>query len=318
MNPDEREWLEGSLAACDLSQAGEVELVKQRAWATVTRVPTSGGDVYFKANAPGGRHEPALTSALSTEWPDRVPTPLAIETERGWLLTPDRGQRLSDVVEERDLVDTWMDLLPRYAEIQLASALEPERWLALGVPDRRLEKLPEQAESLVRESVDLSDTERSLMLASVRDLEARCRDLAALPRPAALEHGDLHGANVLVGRGASWFFDWADSSVSHPFSTLLVTCNMATEDLDSQAGRRDCARLRDAYLEPWSALAPIAELRQLFPAALWVAHVGRALDWDHMLRGTDAPDATEWKPRIARWLRLWLERREWIGTRPWP
>ena len=103
------------------------------------------------------------------------------------------------------------------------------------------------------------------MLLLLPDLEARLSRARRPSRAAtALEHGDLHGANVLVGRGGRWFFDWADASVSHPFFTLLVTCNMVIDDLDSEAGRRASARLRDAYLEPWAAVAPASALRPLF------------------------------------------------------
>jgi hypothetical protein len=313
MDTQAQGWIAAALADYRLVQTGLLERVKQRPWATVLRARTSSGDVYFKANAPGGRHEPALSEELAREWPDRVPSPLATDPERGWMLTLDHGRRLCDVVPKDRLLATWEELLPRYAEIQLASAGAPERWLTLGVPDRRLEALPAATEALLRESADLTDSERSRMLLLLPDLKASCRELAALPAATALEHGDLHGANVLVGRGGRWFFDWADASVSHPFFTLLVTCNMVIDDLDSEAGRRATARLRDAYLEPWAALAPASALRPLFSRALWVAHVGRALDWQHMLAGADDSGRAEWSPHIATWLRRWLARTQLWG-----
>lgn len=310
-----RDWVAAALADHRLVQTGRLESVKQRPWATVLRARTSSGDVFFKANAPGGRHEPALTSELARVWPDRVPTPLAADPERGWMLTLDHGRRLCDALPRARLPAVWEELLPRYAEIQLASAAAPERWLGLGVPDRRLELLPAASEALLLGCKDLTDAERSRMLSLLPELEACCGALAGLPASAALEHGDLHDANVLVGSRGYWFFDWADASVSHPFFTLLVTCDMLVDDLDSEQGRRTSARLRDAYLEPFSALAPPSALRPLFRLALWVAHVGRALDWQHMLAGSDAPGRAEWIPHIATWLRRWLARQAWPRLR---
>jgi hypothetical protein len=262
MDASAQEWVAETLAQHGLSPTGPLEVVKRRPWATVLRAPTSSGVVYFKANAPGGRHEPALARELARAWPDRVPAPLAADPERGWML-----------------LATWEELLPRYAEIQLAAVETPERWLALGVPDRRLERLPAAAEALVRGSADLADDERARMLALLPELEAVCGELASLPAAASLEHGDLHGNNVLVGRGAHWFFDWADSSVSHPFFSLLIA----------------------------------RELLRFFPLALWVAHLGRALDWEHMLAGGDALGRDEWHGHVATWLRHWLARRSWAG-----
>ena len=42
---------------------------------------------------------------------------------------------------------------------------------------------------------------------------------------ASLDHGDLHGNNVLVasGDGPIRLFDWGDAVVAHPFATLTTT-----------------------------------------------------------------------------------------------
>ena len=58
---------------------------------------------------------------------------------------------------------------------------------------------------------------------------------------------------------------------------------------------------------------PARELRRFFPLALWVAHLGRALDWEHMLAGSDGPGRDEWHGHVATWLRDWLARRSWAG-----
>jgi hypothetical protein len=111
--------------------------------------------------------------------------------------------------------------------------------------------------------------------------------------------------------------DWGDASFGHPFTSLLVTCHTLVEDFADPAGRRRAARLRDAYLEPWSSLAPAAALRAAVTRALWIGHVGRALDWHHVLQGTGAAARAEWLPRVAAWLRLWLERLELLRG-GWP
>jgi hypothetical protein len=313
-----REWIAAAAARHGHAPTGELALVKQRPWATVMRVGTSAGDFYFKENAPGGRHEPALVSALAREWPDRVAPPLAVEVERGWLLTRDLGRRLGDGLDAAGLLAAWERLLPRYAEIQIGSAREPGRWLGLGVPDRRLDVLPALTGDLLRGCAELTSAERSLMFGLLPELEARCRELAATPGASALEHGDLHAGNVLVGRAGPWLFDWADASVSHPFCSLLVNLGATLEDIDTAQGRRAAARLVDAYLEPWSVHAPARALRPLVSAALWIAHAGRALDWDRMLAGADADARASWQPQIASWLRSWVDRLDWSRSGAWP
>ena len=191
-------WMSDRLALLGRPAAGAIETVKDRPWSLVLRVRTEGGAVYCKANAPGGRHEPALLAALARRWPDRVPAPLDLDLERGWLLLEDYGTRLDAEVTSAAVVDIWQRLLPRYAEIQLDSSRDPGSWIALGVPDRRLERLSGQLESLLGEpELALSHAERSALRALAPDLEACARELAQAPFAAALAHCDLHHGNVL-------------------------------------------------------------------------------------------------------------------------
>jgi hypothetical protein len=74
--------------------AGPIEVVHERPWATVRRVPIAGGVAWFKACAPVQAFEPRLTAALAGRWPERLPEVLAYDEERAWLLLGDAGERL--------------------------------------------------------------------------------------------------------------------------------------------------------------------------------------------------------------------------------
>lgn len=69
------------------------------------------------------------------------------------------------------------------------------------------------------------------------------------------------------------------------------------------ARRRE--RLRDAYLEPWTSLAPHGELVEHYERALWLSLLGRALDFQWMLAGSGAAGA-DWRGHIDHWLRRLL------------
>lgn len=283
--------------------SGPLERVQVRPWAVVLATPAGEARVYFKATAPGGRHEPGLLEALAGEFPDLAPRPLACERERGWLLLPDRGRKLREAQDESAALATWTGLLPRYAELQRSAAHNPGRWLGLGVPDRRLERLPSLLAGLLDGAVGgesgLGHVELRSLAARIPELEAACRELAQLGPAASLDHGDLHDGNVLVQDGATWLLDWADACVAHPFVSLLVTSRSVPPER--------AELLRDAYLEPWTAEAPPAALREAFARAQRLAHVGRALDWAWMLEGTGPAARAEWLPRVAHWLREWAE-----------
>src|SRR5437016_788663 len=81
-----RAWIESNVTV-----AGEVEQPHVRPWSTVLRVPTSRGDVWFKAALPGLGHDVGVTAVLARLRPDIVLAPIAVDLDRGWMLLPDGG-----------------------------------------------------------------------------------------------------------------------------------------------------------------------------------------------------------------------------------
>lgn len=228
---------------------GAVELVHERPWATVRRVPLTDGVAWFKACARSQAFEPRLTAALAARWPDRLPGVLGHDEERAWLLLADAG---APIGFDRG-AEPWLDVLPLYAEIQRGEADLADEHLRGGVPDRRLAAFPALYERLLA----FHDVE------PLRVFEPRLAELAdelaAHGIPETIQHADLHGGNVFLGDATPRILDWGDACVSHPFLTPYVTFLHLDEPTDES-----CARLRDAYLEPWG---PPADLREVFEHA---------------------------------------------------
>lgn len=306
-------WAGAKLATAVGTSSTRSEIARERAWSIVVRFDTDEGAFYFKACASGGAHEPALLEHLSGRWPTVVPAPIAVERDAGWLLMPHRGVTLRRHLQGGSSLATWKALLPAYARLQIASAAECEQLVAAGVPDRRLHRLPLLLRGLLddlvhaRTSDGLSRLERQAMLEAIPRLERECAQLAAAGIPECIDHGDLHNGNVLVEDGRTWLVDWADSSVTHPFCSLLVTLDTIQHgNLDLAAG--EAVALREAYLTQWEGFASRPGLEELFPVAMHVAHVIRALDWHRMLAGAPDEARARFEPYPVRWLRCWYAR----------
>jgi hypothetical protein len=102
------------------------------------------------------------------------------------------------------------------------------------------------------------------------DLHAACAELAALGIPETLEHGDLWGTNIFLAddSGSTFrFHDWSDSSLSHPFFSLLLTLHDVELAFPDMPDARD--RLRDAFAMA-QRLAPLDHAllyhRRILPA----------------------------------------------------
>src|SRR5215218_2060568 len=105
-------WVDERLAAAGLVRTGEPEAKSPRPWATVLRVPTSGGPVWLKATGPLVAFEVPLYELLERVAPERVLTPLARDARRGWLLLPDGGPSLGDRARGAELLDGLAEALP--------------------------------------------------------------------------------------------------------------------------------------------------------------------------------------------------------------
>ncbi len=305
-----------------------------RPWSGVWElVPGSGGDQrwWFKENRLSGRHEPALTAALARISP-LVDEPVATDPDRSRLLTVDAGERLRERLDSAGTgqvplaLATWADLLPRYAELQLAAIpLVPELELA-GVPVVAPLDHPALFDDLLGEdewlrpgiSPEMS-FETYARLCGAQALVAEAVDeVEAAGVGTSIQHDDLHDGNVFVRAGDPRAFsviDWGDSYLGHPFGTLLVTLNGIAYRLGIDAATEppELSRLVDAYLEPFTGAGrTLAELRAILPSVLLLARIGRAESWRRMFAGDHAAAASMgWADSMPGWFATVVDGR-WI------
>ena len=273
------EWIGQQLGRLGRRVAGRVDQHHVRRWATVIRVPTESGDVYFKANAPELRHEAALVATLSERRPDCIPPLLAVDLERGWMLTADAGTQLRELIaHERDL-KRWRDVLRLYAAVQIDLTDAADELVSRGVPDLRLSTLPSRYGGLLDNLAGLPSDDRRRLEANVPRVAELCSELAAYGVPETIQHDDFHDGQVYVRNGRYLLLDWGDACVSHPFFTMAVTLEgVVAWGLDDVEGSVDVTPFRDAYLEPFRGVAEGAELEAACALAMRLGWVCRAVN----------------------------------------
>ncbi|HJU03111.1 MAG TPA: hypothetical protein VJ966_18090 [Actinomycetes bacterium] len=260
---------------------GPLETAHVEPWATVLRVPLADGPAWFKACAPVQAFEPRLSAALFARWPDRVAEVLAWDQRRAWLLLADAGTPLGAVGNPPE---AWLEVLPRYAELQRGEAAHAGEHLAHGVPDLRVATLAARYQELLGQDLPLTPEERDRLGRFEPRFARLCGELAAHQVPDTVQHDDLHMANVYDHRGRLRLLDWGDASISHPFASLVVTFRFLEERNRLAPDDRWFTRLRDAYLEPWGGRG----LAGAFALALRVGTIAHNLAWvrqrDHLPR----------------------------------
>jgi hypothetical protein len=266
-------WIRSRVAA-----DGAIAVAHERPWATVLRVPVAGGAVWFKACGAVQAFEPRLTVALFARWPDRVVEVLDHDEERGWLLLRDAGRPVGAVGNPPA---AWLAMLPAYAELQRGETAQAPEHLAGGVPDLRVETLPARLDELLRRDLPLARPEIRRLRGFGSRFGELCRDLGDRGIADTIQHDDLHHKNLYERNGRFRVLDWGDSSISHPFASLVVTFRFLEEVTELPPGDPWFMRLRDAYLEPWGS-----GLADTFALALRVGTFAHAFAWarqrDHL------------------------------------
>jgi hypothetical protein len=297
-------WADAQMARARITRTGEPARHRVRPWGTVVAIPTDAGTVWLKAVGPTARHEVAIAPILAAISPEDVLTPIAADPDRGWLLLPNGGAPpLGDDADADAIIGALLPVMPRYAALQLALAPLVDDLLDAGVPDMRPARLPAVYRELlvgIRPWLDAHGTaaQRAAWprLAQLDPwMEDACARLAASPVPASLDHQDLHDGNVLVADGSAppRLYDWGDSVIAHPFASALVPMGMLIDGEDLAPDDSRLLALRDAYLEPFTALAPHAELVVDLEVAARLAHIARAWTWSRVAAlAADDPTAT--------------------------
>lgn len=289
-------WIDDALAERGRRTTAPVEQVSTWCISSILRAPTEQGHVFFKATArsPLFVDEGTVTLGLAQLFPEIVPRPLAIDSERRWMLLDDFGP----LVGWDASLETRLEVVSLLGRMQAEASDRVDELIALGAIDRTLGWLATELGSLLRDSaaLGLDDRELEQLAALVPAFVTACERLVESAVPDSLVHGDLHLNNVARGDDGRYvFFDWTDACVTHPFLDLLVV--LLEEDSDLRM------RLRDAYLSAWAEFAPESELRELWRLAAPLASLNQAISYRYIAANIEPGTGQELSSELTSWLR---------------
>ncbi|SUB40468.1 hypothetical protein [Nocardia brasiliensis] len=191
------DWAFGVLAEHGVTVTGAPMETRRRAWSLVVRIPTSAGPIWAKANARAFAHEGHLLELLARLCPGSALEPVAVQSDRGWLLSRHGGDVAPDTAAE------WTGLVRAYAELQQSLTPHIEQLRATGTPYLPPARLVTVYQHYEPRIPGLGDR--------IAETAAELGDYNRL----SIEHNDVHPGNAFAGTGL--LFDWADAVITHPF-----------------------------------------------------------------------------------------------------
>ncbi|GED97279.1 phosphotransferase [Gordonia crocea] len=272
----------------------EVVQPRIRPWSTHLRLSTGTDRWWFKANCTSQAFEPALRAALHELLPDRFDEPVAVDPERGWRLTADRGPTWGE--QTGPVPAGWAELIGMAASIQRRLVDHGPRVTGLGVPDCSPPTVVARYDRLTALLAGLHDDHPAHLPPELHDrlraarptVAAAADTLAASPLPATWQHGDLHPRNVFHIGGMPTLFDLGDSQWAHPVEILCVPHDW----IGHHAGDIAWEPLFEAYADAWGQ--PVSVLAREWVAARLTWAVNRAMTWWDCLAEADDDEWRRW------------------------
>jgi len=303
-------WIRQILRAQGLEQIAPIEQQRLRFWSTQLTVSTDRGRFWFKENNPDQAFEASLVAELAELVPDHVVVPLAVEPERGWMLSPDQGPTVHAASESGR--EVWVQMVQEFADLQRRLIGHEKRLLATGLTRLRPSQIGDFVEAVLeRAQARPKDDPRHVDA----DLGRRVREvlpwlfehgpsLEAGPVALSLEHNDLHDNNIFVPQAEQplRFFDFGDALWAHPFTSMCVPVEHMSREWEVAADDPDIQYVLDCYLEVWSDLATTTQLRTLMRSALPLGEAHRLMSWERVLPYADREGLTELGGAIPDWL----------------
>src|SRR5579872_1733284 len=222
------EWAEEYLLSNGFTLTGQPEHVRTTPWSSVTRFATSTGYIYLKHTPEMLALEAGIIQILHNQFHASVPDVIAHNAELNCFLMKDAGRSLREILKKKFDVVFLCKAIDQFTSLQLAVADHINLFLDIGVPDWRLDKLPDLYEQLLLKkdiliADGLSEIEISKLTMQIPIISKLCKKLSAYAIKQTIVQPDFHDNNLLINNKSQnvTIIDLGEVVISHPFFSLI-------------------------------------------------------------------------------------------------
>jgi len=249
-------------------------------WSRVIRFLTSEGYFYLKQTVPTLSLEPVIIQTLHDTFRANVPILVSVNKDLNCFLMKDAGHSLRDSLKRHFEVDLLCEGIKKYTDIQSAAVVYVNIFIEIGVPDWRLEKLPDLYKQLIAQSDFLKEDgmtndDLKILHELHPKLSTFCKLLSQYKIPETLDHCDFHENNILIENTNNsqnmTIIDWGETVITHPFFSLLRCLDQAVIHHKLTDTSSQYLELQEACLENWLEFEPKEKLIEamLLAKKLW-------------------------------------------------
>lgn len=204
------------------------EYVKDSPWSYVVRFNTSAGYIYLKHTPNLLALEASITQTLRDEFQAPVPEIIAHHADLDCFLMKDAGIPLREILKKQFDVSLVIQAIEKFTSLQIDIEDHVVSLLDMGVPDYRLDKLPNlymellSNQDLLMEE-GLSRQEIFQLKKLIPTVSKLSQALAGYAIKQTIVQPDFHDNNVLLTESLKQItlIDLGEIVISHPFFSLI-------------------------------------------------------------------------------------------------
>jgi hypothetical protein len=271
-------WATDCLIAKGYSLQEPPEILLETPWSKVVRFSTSQYDVYLKQMPPAISLDPKIIQLLANQCQASVPVVIATNDSLNCFLMKDAGINLRAYLKTEFKPELLCQAIKDFTTIQRSTEYHIQSFLALGVPDWRLDKFSKVYDHIINQTDFLkadgmTDNELKILQDLSPKVAEQCELLFQYQIPETLVQLDFNSNNILFDPGTKkmTLIDLGEAVISHPFFSLHNFLYTATIHHGVKEGDQTYQQLQNACFENWLELATKKRLLEGFMLAkkLW-------------------------------------------------
>jgi len=281
------EWAEEYLLSNGFTLTGQPEHVRTTPWSSVTRFATSTGYIYLKHTPELLALEAGIIQILHDQFHASVPEVIAHNAELNCFLMKDAGRPLREVLKKKFDAAFLCKAIDQFISLQLAVADHINLFLDMGVPDWRLDKLPDLYKQVLSKkdmliADGLSEIEISKLEMQLPKIFKLCEKLSDYGIKQTIVQPDFHDNNLLINDRSQniTVIDLGEIVISHPFFSLINCLQQAKKHHGLKDEDEAYLQIMDACLKNYMNIESKKHLVDAFEAAytLWLVYGVLATD----------------------------------------
>ena len=238
-----------------------VEDIAVTAFSYVLKINTSDKTYYLKKTPPKLYIESSVLDVLNKECGlENVPKVIARNDNLHSFLMPSCGDlTLRTLFEDQIQIDLLYEGVNSYVGLQKATASSVHKFIEIGVPDWRVENLPNIYAAFLHDDKRLAEwglnNEEKLRCKNSMELfEKLCADLQSLGLPSVLNHSDFHPNAMLLDQESHEIriIDLGEVTIGNPlFPLASCITNYLEHRWQIRANEDEYIKIKSSILNQW-------------------------------------------------------------------